>query len=287
MRKSDAGWVALALVDHLGGNKLTTLSSLFEGDLEAILRADEASLRRVRGIGPKIAASIRAIEPEAIDRLNRQLESWDNADIRYAIIGDNRYPTRMQHLPDPPAIVFWRGIQDAIPTSDVPSIAIVGTRQPTPRAAEAAERLAYEAASRGYVIVSGLATGIDTAAHRGALAAGGRTLAVLGGGILNIYPPENRPLAEQLTRCGALISEIRPTAAARTAALVARNRLISAFSDRMLVVETAVDGGAMHAAKRAIASNIPLFTFDLPATGNQSLIALGATRLPIDAAYPP
>lgn len=287
MRKSDASWVALALVDHLGGNKLTALSNLFDGDIDAILNADEASLRRVHGIGPKIASGIRALNGEALNRLSRQLEVWQNAGIRYALIASKSYPARLLQLPDPPAVIFWRGVDDAVPTPVTPSVAIIGTRDPTSKAVEAAERIAYEIASQGHVVISGLALGIDAAAHRGALAAGGRTLAVLGGGILNIYPSENQLLAEHLLRCGALISEVRPTAAARTPSLVARNRLISAFSDRMLVVETAVDGGAMHAAKRAFANDTPLFTFDLPATGNQALIEQGAISLSIDTVFPP
>ncbi len=286
MRKSDAGWVALALINHLGGKKLLALNNLFDGNLQAILSADQASLRHVHGIGPKIAASIGEIQGAPLDRLKRQMELWHGADIHYAIIGESEYPAHMMSLPDPPAILFWRGIEDAIPSVNTPSIAIVGTRSPTPKVTEATERIAYELACAGVIVVSGLALGIDTAAHRGALAAGGRTLAVLGGGILNIYPPENQALAEQLIRCGALTSEVSPVASARTPALVARNRLITAFSSRLLVAETTADGGAMHAAKRAIAGNIPLFTFDLPATGNQSLIQQGAQCLPLDSLFP-
>lgn len=287
MRKSDTGWVALALVEHLGGNKLTALSNLFDGDIEAIFNADEASLRRIQGIGPKIAARIQALNRQPLDQFKRQIEAWHKAGVSYATIADKSYPARLLHLPDPPAIVFWRGVADAIPADNAPAAAIIGTRQPTPNAVEAAERAAYDIAAKGWIVVSGLAAGIDAAAHRGALAAGGRTLAVLGSGILKVYPPENQSLANQLIRCGALISEVRPSAVANTPALVARNRLISAFSDSVLVVETAVDGGAMHAAKRAFASERAVFTFDLPATGNQALIEQGATKLAIDAAFSP
>src|SRR2546425_9696606 len=124
--------------------------------------------------------------------------------------GDPRYPVLLGAIPAPPAL-FARG---ALSDDDALALAIVGSRRPTPYGLAVAERLASELAERGVTIVSGFARGIDTAAHRGALAAGGRTLAVLGCGLDGVYPPENRPLARAVEGHGALLSQVPPGGAA-------------------------------------------------------------------------
>jgi DNA processing protein len=143
-----------------------------------------------------------------------------------------------------------------------------------------AQRWGAELAERGWCVVSGLAHGIDTAAHYGALAVpNGQTVAVLGGGVLNIYPSENRPLAEAVLRRGALLSETHPHMSPSPSALVARNRLISGLSDILIVVETSIDGGAMHAARRAFDQRRAVYTLDSTASGNRALLAEGALPL--------
>jgi DNA processing protein len=134
------------------------------------------------------------------------------------------------------------------------------------------------------VIVSGLALGIDTQAHIGALGARGRTLAVLGSGVLRVYPEHNLNLAEAILKQGALLSEIAPNAPPSPATLVARNRIISGLCDRLIVVETTVDGGAMYAARRAVEQGREVYTLDLGASGNRALIAEGARPLSLDLA---
>ncbi|MBE0689237.1 MAG: DNA-processing protein DprA, partial [Anaerolineae bacterium] len=160
------------------------------------------------------------------------------------------------------------------------AVAIVGTRNPSEIALGAAQALAFEFARRGYVIVSGLALGIDRIAHMSALAAAGNTVAVLGGGVLNIYPPANKGLADAICGRGALLSESHPNAESKPAYLVARNRIISGLCSTLIVVETHADGGAMHAARWAHEHQRALYTLDLPATGNQQLIDQGA--IPLD-----
>ena len=140
----------------------------------------------------------------------------------------------LREIPDPPALLFCRG---RLAPCDALAIAIVGTRHATRYGLTQAERLAGAVARAGMTVVSGLARGIDTAAHRGALAAGGRTIAVLASGVLNVYPPEHHDLAEQISRQGAVVSESPPLAAPKSGAFPQRNRIISGLSVGLLVVE--------------------------------------------------
>ena len=160
---------------------------------------------------------------------------------------------------------------------------MVGTRSPTPAAAEAARQLGFELAQRGFQVISGMAFGIDSAAHIGALAQpDGTTSAVLGSGVLNRYPPENRALAQAILQRGALISENHPHAQPKPSTLVARNRIISGLCEALIVVQTEVDGGAMHAARRAVEQGRRVYTLEDTASGNRALINFGATIITPD-----
>jgi DNA processing protein len=270
----DPAWVALSLVEHLGGKKLRALLVHFNSDLQTILSADETTLRRVRGIGVKIAASIRQIDLAQTEHL---IARWEANGVRIITLNDPTYPPTLRALDDAPPTLFVRGVRHSIQKA----VAIVGTRQPNHESIDAAQDLAYELACRGNVIVSGLALGIDTAAHLGALSSPeGYTLAVLGGGVLNVYPPENRGLADAIALRGGLLCEVNPSAEAKTPAIVARNRLISGLCDTLIVVETSIDGGAMHAAKRAFEQGRRVYALDNAASGNRLLIdELGATPI--------
>lgn len=272
----DPAWVALSLVDHLGGKKLRSLVAWFNGDLGAILQASEAELRRVPGIGPKIAAGIRAID---VSKIEQALPRWQANGVRIITVQDPLYPAQLRAIDDAPPTLFVRGDW----RTPFRAVAVVGTRQPSAASIEAAQRLGYELAQRGYAVVSGLALGVDAAAHLGTLSSpGGYTVAVLGGGVLNVYPPENRALANAVAMRGALLCEIHPAADARTPALVARNRLISGLSEAVIVVETSTEGGAMHAARRAFEQNRRVYALDVQATGNRALISMGAALMSAD-----
>lgn len=264
-------WVALCLIEHLGAKKLRALWTHFNGDLDAILGADERALDRVPGIGVKLAAAIKHVDVEAVAA---SMARWEQAGVKLITLGDSAYPPLLKRIPDPPPLLFVRG---DLPVPMLRCAAIVGTRTPTPDALLTAKRIGYELAKRGWIIVSGLALGIDTGGHMGALAANAPTVAVLGCGVLNLYPPENRPLAESVT---ALISEVHPEAHPTPPALVARNRLISGLSTAVIVVQTQHDGGAMHAARRAFEQGRRVFTLASDASGNQALAEQGATVLP-------
>jgi DNA processing protein len=271
------GWVTLSLADRLGSKTLRALLDHFDGDYAAIFRADSAALQRVPGVGPRIAENILALDQAEI---SRALDEWQAAGVHVWPAVNPHYPARLRPLADAPATLFVRGQQ---PTPAGRSVALVGTRQPSERAAATARQLACELAGRGYTIISGLARGVDTEAHLGALkAAGGHTLAVLGCGVLNIYPPDNLRLAEAILRTGALLSEVRPDAGPSSARLVARNRIISGLSDALIVVETGADGGAMYAARWARDQGRPVYALDYPASGNRALIDSGAIPISPD-----
>jgi DNA processing protein len=260
-------WVALSFV--VGSKRLRALAEHFDGDLDAIPSADEAALRQVRGIGPKLAAAIRALDVEAVAQA---IPRWQAQDIRVLPLDHPDYPKPLRALDDAPATLF---VQGHIPRGRC--VAVVGTRSPSPAALEAAQKLGVELAARGLIVVSGLARGVDAAAHLGALAApAGHTLAVLGCGLLNIYPPEHRGLASAVAQRGALLSEAHPRAEPSPPLLVARNRLISGLCEAVIIVETELDGGAMHAARRAREQGRRVCTLDLPASGNRALINEGA-----------
>jgi DNA processing protein len=273
-------WVALSLVEHLGGRKLAALLGAFGGDPATVLAANDRDLQRVPGIGPKLSAAIRAVN---IERTAKEIARWREAGVQILASVNPDYPPRLRALgEDAPPCLFVRGALDALIRRC--SVAIVGTRQPSAPAREAAVRLGMDLARAGCVVISGLAAGIDAAAHNGTLSGRGCAVAVLGSGVRQIFPPDHAALADLILRTGgALVSEVNPDARASTPRLVARNRLISGLSDAVIVAESSADGGAMYAARGALAQGRRLFALDLPATGNQALITDGAVALAMDA----
>lgn len=167
--------------------------------------------------------------------------------MTHLVPGDARYPSLLAAIPSPPAL--W--VRGALAGDDALAVAIVGARRATAYGLEVAERLAADLAARGVTIVSGLARGIDTAAHRGALAAGGRTLAVLGGGLDVVYPPENRGLARVIEGQGAVLSQFAPGTRALPGHFPARNRTIAGLALGVVVVEAAERSGALITASLA------------------------------------
>ena len=161
---------------------------------------------------------------------------------------DAGYPSRLAEVPDAPATLHVRG---ALVDADALAVAIVGSRRATPYGLEVAETLAADLAARGVTIVSGLARGIDAAAHRGALRVGGRTLAVLGSGIDVIYPPENRRLAAEIAERGALLSQFAPGTPPLPQNFPTRNQVIAALSLAVVVVEAAEKSGSLITARLA------------------------------------
>lgn len=269
-------WIALSLTSRVGSKTLRALFDHFGGDPQAILSADEAALREVPGIGPKTAHSIQSLD---LERIEQALQHWASAGISVTTVAcpGDEYPPPLLSIDDPPPTLFMRGTwqrqyEDAV--------AVVGTRTPSPLAEDIAYELGKRLAQRGITLVSGLAAGLDTLAHQGALSVdSGTSIAVLGSGVMNIYPEQNLSLAQQCEKRGLLISEVAPGTAPNASRLVARNRITSGLSRAVIIVETEADGGAMHAARFAQAQGRPVYVIGLSTSGNQALIEYGAQPL--------
>lgn len=274
---TDTAWVALSLAERIGGKTLRALMAHFNHDPHAILKADASLLRQVPGIGPKMVERIQSISVEYVEQA---IPAWQAQGVQIIALDERSYPPYLRALDDAPPTLFVRG---QWPPPNRKRIAIVGTRDPSPKAREITYQLGIELAERGCAIVSGLAYGIDAAAHNSALTIPGvYLLAVLGCGVLNIYPAEHQGLAQSILRGGAVLSELHPYATPSASNLVARNRIITGLADAVIVVETEVDGGAMHAARFAGIQGRPIYTFDFPASGNRSLLTNGAGSLTPD-----
>jgi DNA processing protein len=235
----------LALTPGLGPRLRKALLAHF-GSAEAVVTAAASDLRAVRGIGPKLTRNLVAARQE-ID-LPAALAECQRGDVQLVVESEPGYPELLARIPDPPGLLFVRGRLEPV---DGIAIAIVGTRHASQYGLSQAQRLASGLARAGFTIVSGLARGIDAAAHRGALQAGGRTLAVLGSGVLNIYPPEHAELAEQVRARGALVSENPPRSPPLSGAFPQRNRIISGLSLGVIVVEASDRSGALITARHA------------------------------------
>lgn len=210
-------------------------------------------------------------------------------EIQLISIADQTYPSRLRLIDDPPAILYVRG--DLHPFETGKNVAIIGTREPTSHGAKVAEHFGIQFAQRGCNVISGLAIGCDTFAHVGCLTGGGKTLAVLPGGVDHVYPASNRNLAEDiLINSGALISEYKPGEKPFKSNYVERDRLQSAFSEVIVVVETDIEGGTMHTVNFTIEQNKILAAYKHPKEyinepkiqGNIALINNGKA-IPVDS----
>ncbi len=279
---SDAAWVALSLIRGIGGRTISALVDVF-GSPEAVLNATPRQLQAIKGVGPAICAAIKAINLAAT---LEDLLRWQAAGISVIAWDDVEYPPALRNLHDAPPTLFIKGNW---PVNLSRAVAIVGTRTPSPDALKSAQDVSHACIQAGVTVVSGLALGIDTAAHKEAvIVPDAVTVAVLGSGLLTIYPPENRELAAAVMRHGALICEVRPDSRVSTTGLVARNRIISGLSQALVVVQTDADGGALHAARFAKAQGRPVYFVDNP-LGNPAaqrgidiLRAEGAKPIPMN-----
>ncbi len=242
-----------AIVDKLLLSQLPGIGPLMLAKLldafstaAGVLNASEDSLRVVPGVGPKLLRTIR----HAADHVDvNQILNWCAAHCVTILSSDQpEYPQLLLYLPDAPPILF---VQGELRPSDELSVAIVGTRHATVYGRQQAERIAFGLAKAGITVVSGMARGIDTAAHQGALDAGGRTIAVFGCGIGHIYPPENEGLAKAIAADGALVSEFSPDARPRGGMFPQRNRIISGMTHATLVIEAPERSGSLITARTA------------------------------------
>lgn len=243
----------LALVEGVGPKTRRALLEHF-GSAEQVLGASQDKLSRVDGVGPKI--SRRIVDAVRDLDLNGELEACQQHQIAVILEEDPAYPRRLREIPDPPGVLFVKGDLRA---TDELAVAIVGTRHATYYGLQQAERLASGLARAGFTIVSGLARGVDAAAHRGTLAAGGRTFAVLGCGFLRMYPPEHQELADAVTRQGAVISESPPRRPPMSGLFPQRNRVITGLSLGVIVIEAGQRSGALVSARHGMEQGREVF----------------------------
>ncbi|MFN5321926.1 MAG: DNA-processing protein DprA [Planctomycetota bacterium] len=244
----------LALVPGVGPRLYGELVAKF-GTPELVLAAGPGSLQDVQGVGYKLAREIVASDGRKSE-VDGLLQLCDQNQIRLLQREHAQYPPALLETYDPPNILYLQG--DLQPTDQL-AIAIVGARHATNYGLTQADKLARGLAQAGFTIVSGLARGVDQAAHRGALAAGGRTIAVLGGGLLKVYPPEHLDLARQIQAQGALLSESHPLQEPKGGTFPQRNRIIAGLSLGVIVVEAAFKSGALITAQAAMEQNREVF----------------------------
>ena len=246
-------WVALTLTPGLGPTTARKLVAHF-GSAEAVLRA---SLTELEGAGIQAVSAQSLATGKSGELAREELAKAADAGITVLSMDDPLYPQRLKEIYDPPVVLYVRGNAEVL---NQPGIAVVGTRHPTPYGSGMAERLACDLAGQGLVIISGMARGVDTAGHRGAISAKGKTVAVFGTGVDVIYPKENSRLSEQILSCGgALISEFPLGTFAAPQNFPIRNRILSGMSVGVLVVEAAEYSGTRITARLALEQNRDVF----------------------------
>ncbi len=242
-------WLKLIRADEVGPVTFGRLLARF-GSVDAALGASVSGLAKVEGIGFKTAERIAASR----DKFDScaELELAARLGVWLVHMEDPRYPAVLKQTYDPPPVLYVKGTLDR---ADNLAVAIVGSRRSSLYGQEQASRLAHLLSASGFTIVSGMARGIDTAAHTGALAAEGRTLAVQGCGLSRVFPPENARLFELISACGACISELPLQAEPLAENFPPRNRIIAGLSLGTLVIEAGLRSGAMITAKTALDTN--------------------------------
>ncbi len=267
--------IQLNLIRGVGPRIRRTLLDQF-GSPAQILNAPRQELLNVPGIGTKLADAIiyREAKSTAEDELRRCRENG------YQILFEDlpEYPSLLREMPDPPSLLYCNG--NLLPEDEL-AVAIVGSRKCTHYGLQQAEKIAAALARAGITIVSGLARGIDQAAHTGALKAGGRTIAVMATGLAHIYPPEHRDLAKDVASQGAIVTEFPLDQAPVAGLFPQRNRIISGFSMGVVLIEAGRKSGALHTARHAYEQGREVFAvpgrIDHPASaGCHDLIRDGA-----------
>lgn len=246
-------WIALSMLPDIGPVRARKLLSLFLTP-EKIFEAGFEDLRSVEGIGTNKVKNIK--EFSAWKNIDAQIKILEKQGIQAVGLEEPSYPGMLRELEDAPVVIYMKG---DIQPEDRYAIAIVGSRKPTPYGMSATEKISEELAAMGFTIISGMARGIDAISHKGALRAGGRTIAVLGSGLDVTYPPENKGLMDKITRSGCVISEFPPGTPPDRENFPKRNRIISGLSLGVLVIEATSNSGSLITAGYALEQNREVF----------------------------
>lgn len=245
-------WLALKSIAGIGNVGFIALTDNF-GTPQAVFSATATELQTVPGITKKAAAGITAFRDW--ERINKYLDFVENAGINIVAYKDELYPAKLLEIYDRPPLLYTKG---SLKKDDL-NISIVGSRLASTYGKYTTERLSRELALLGATVVSGMARGIDSAAHRGALTAQGRTIAVLGSGLDIVYPPENKKLFAEICEKGAVVSEFPLGTPPRACNFPARNRIISGMSYGVVVVEAGEKSGSLITAKLALEQGREVF----------------------------
>ncbi|RJQ44095.1 MAG: DNA-protecting protein DprA [Nitrospiraceae bacterium] len=268
-------WIALNFVPDIGPVLAGRLLSAF-GSAENIFQAPVSELRQVEDIGQTRAGNIAGFNQW--DRVEKELEFAAKQKVRLITRGDNEYPDRLRQVHGAPLVLYVKGnLSDLCRYA----IAMVGSRTSTSYGMYVAEKMGFKLASSGLTVVSGMARGIDSASHNGALKAQGRTIAVLGSGLDMPYPPENKALMDEIAVSGAVISEFPFGTRPEKENFPKRNRIISGLSLGVIVIEAALDSGSLITVAYALEQNREVFAVpgnitSVNSKGTNDLIKRGA-----------
>jgi DNA processing protein len=274
--------IALNMLPTIGPVRLRRLLEIFETP-ERVLVASRSELRAIDGIGSEVAEQL--VNWESIVDLSSELKLIREFGAEAITAESPKYPRQLREIHAPPIVLYVWG---ELTERDQHGIGVIGSRRTTHYGTECAKKLSYQLAYAGLTVISGLARGIDTAAHQGALAAKGRTVAVIGSGLSKLYPPENAGLAEKIrSGNGAIVSEFSMAIEPDRQTFPMRNRIISGWSHGILVVEAGLNSGALITASQAIEQGRSVYAvpghINAPsAHGSNRLIQQGA-KLVMDA----
>jgi DNA processing protein len=273
---SREAYIALNMIDGVGPVRLRALRDQF-GTPEAILSAPKQELMRVDGVGEDVARNIAGWR-EQID-LDAELQRIEKGNVRVVTCDDPEYPKNLREIYDPPLVLYVKG---TLKEGEALAIGVVGSRRTTLYGQDMARKLAFQLARLGVTVVSGLARGIDTAVHNGALQAKGRTVAVIGCGIDVVYPAENKKLADEIAeKGGAVVTEFPFGVKPDKQNFPMRNRIISGWSMGVVVVEANVKSGALITAGQAAEQGRQVFA--VPGRAD-SILSRGTNKLIKDGA---
>ena len=266
-------WLHLKSIPGVGNLLCRRLIDCF-GSPQDVLEAPDQELLKVDGLTQRHVAAIRAHKPEGIEA---ELALTDDRGYQIVVMTDPDYPRLLREIPDPPPLLYVYGRLEGHSAS----LAVVGSRNATRYGLQTTHDLCHSLATRSLTIVSGMARGIDTAAHEGALSAGGQTIAVLGSGLERIYPAENRRLYHRIAENGAVVSEFPLRAEPEAHHFPIRNRIISGMSLGTVVVEATRKGGSLITARLAAEQNREVFAVpgsvqSFKSAGTHTLIKQGA-----------
>ncbi|MBN1810101.1 MAG: DNA-processing protein DprA [Planctomycetes bacterium] len=269
--------LALHLVSGLGAVTYRRLLSRF-GTPEAILKAPSQKILDLPFLGEKRAQVIEAGRREALQKADVEIARAEKEGAKIATFGGEWYPAPLKSIYDPPLAVYIRG---EVKREDAIAVGVVGTRRPSVYGRLTGEKFGMQLAARGFTVISGMAIGVDSAAHGGALKGRGRTIAVLGSGLDKLYPQQNRELAERIVEHGALVTELPYGTTPSRETFPRRNRLISGMSLGVVVVEGKENSGALITARFAMEQGREVFAVpgkidDMRSRGPHMLIKQGA-----------